>query len=58
MQALARSTGSDESGPPGRPRTPRDENSGPGRIPCQMAVLNITRDDFHGEWNYTIHPRA
>jgi hypothetical protein len=23
----------------------------------QMASLNITRHDFHGEWNYTIHPR-
>lgn len=22
----------------------------------QMASLNITRHDFHGEWNYTIHP--
>ncbi len=22
----------------------------------QMADLNITRDAFHGEWNYTIHP--
>jgi hypothetical protein len=23
----------------------------------QMASLDITRHDFHGEWNYTIHPR-
>ena len=23
----------------------------------RMAALNITRHDFHGEWNYTIHPR-
>jgi hypothetical protein len=23
----------------------------------QMGSLNITRHDFHGEWNYTIHPR-
>ncbi len=22
----------------------------------EMASLNITRDAFHGEWNYTIHP--
>jgi hypothetical protein len=22
----------------------------------EMAGLNITRDAFHGEWNYTIHP--
>ena len=21
-----------------------------------MAALNITRDPFHGEWNYTVHP--
>ena len=25
---------------------------------AEMATLNITRDEFHGEWNYTIHPRA
>ena len=24
----------------------------------EMAGLNITRDAFHGEWNYTIHPSA
>ncbi len=24
--------------------------------PKQMDTLNITRDMFHGEWNYTIHP--
>ena len=23
----------------------------------QMARIKITRDDFHGEWNYTIHPQ-
>jgi hypothetical protein len=23
----------------------------------QMAQLRITRADFHGDWNYTIHPR-
>ena len=22
----------------------------------EMAAINITRDAFHGEWNYTIHP--
>ena len=22
----------------------------------QMDALNITRDEFHGDWNYTIHP--
>ena len=25
---------------------------------AQMAALNITRDEFHGEWNYTINPRT
>ena len=24
----------------------------------ETADLNITRDPFHGEWNYTIHPSA
>jgi hypothetical protein len=24
--------------------------------PAEMAKLNIVRDEFHGEWNYTIHP--
>ena len=24
----------------------------------QMATLNIVRDNFHGDWNYTIHPRS
>ena len=23
----------------------------------EMETLNITRADFHGEWNYTISPR-
>jgi hypothetical protein len=23
----------------------------------QMASINITRDHFHGDWNYTIKPR-
>jgi hypothetical protein len=22
----------------------------------EMAAINIVRDEFHGEWNYTIHP--
>ena len=26
--------------------------------PAEMAKVNITRDEFHGEWNYTIHPTA
>jgi len=25
---------------------------------AEMAKLNIVRDEFHGEWNYTLHPRA
>ena len=25
---------------------------------AEMAKLNIARDPFHGEWNYTLHPRA
>jgi hypothetical protein len=24
---------------------------------AEMNALLITRDDFHGEWNYTLHPR-
>jgi hypothetical protein len=23
-----------------------------------MAAINITRHDFHGEWNYTIKPNS
>jgi hypothetical protein len=23
----------------------------------EMAAINIVRDSFHGEWNYTIYPR-
>ena len=23
---------------------------------AEMAEINIVRDDFHGEWNYTIRP--
>jgi len=23
-----------------------------------MATLQLTRDAFHGEWNYTLAPRA
>ena len=25
---------------------------------AEMAQLHITRDEFHGEWNYTLHPRG
>jgi hypothetical protein len=24
----------------------------------EMAELRISLDDFHGEWNYSVHPRA
>jgi len=24
----------------------------------EMGALNILRDDFHGEWNYTISPQV
>jgi Rhodopirellula transposase DDE domain len=37
-----------------------DENLYPAGIKIsdeEMAGLNILRDDFHGEWNYTIKPR-
>ncbi len=32
----------------------------PGRkvSDAEMATIQLTRDDFHGEWNYTIAPRA
>ena len=29
----------------------------PGVSDQEMAALDITRDPFHGEWNYTIRPR-
>ena len=38
-----------------------DTNSYPAKTIVtdkQMAQLHITRADFHGDWNYTIHPRA
>ena len=25
---------------------------------ADMADIDITRDPFHGEWNYTINPRS
>ena len=37
-----------------------DENKYPAGIKVsdeEMELLNIERADFHGEWNYTIHPR-
>ena len=38
-----------------------DENRYPAGIKisdAEMAELNILRDQFHGEWNYTIKPRT
>ena len=37
-----------------------DENEYPAGIKVsdeEMAALNLVRDDFHGEWNYTLEPR-
>lgn len=36
-----------------------DENNYPKAVKvskAEMAAINISRDDFHGEWNYTIAP--
>ena len=41
-------------------RSELDTNSYPKGITVpedEMAVINIVRDEFHGEWNYTIRPR-
>jgi hypothetical protein len=38
-----------------------DTNTYPAKIVVtdkQMAQLQITRADFHGDWNYTFHPHA
>lgn len=38
-----------------------DENSYPKAVrisDAQMSEINIDRDDFHGEWNYTISPNS
>jgi len=38
-----------------------NENSYPKGIkvsPQELASINIMKDDFHGEWNYTIAPRS
>jgi hypothetical protein len=24
----------------------------------ELAALNLVRDDFHGDWNYTIKPQG
>jgi hypothetical protein len=36
-----------------------DEGAYPDRLKItdqQIAAVNLVRDDFHGEWNYTIKP--
>jgi hypothetical protein len=38
-----------------------DPNAYPAGIKVtdeELAALNIARHDFHGEWNYTVHPNA
>src|SRR5215211_3615835 len=38
-----------------------DTNSYPKGIAVsddEMAAINIRRDEFHGEWNYTIRPHS
>ncbi|MDY0223434.1 MAG: ISAzo13 family transposase, partial [Desulfobacterium sp.] len=35
---------------------PTEYNTGIKISDQEMATLNIIRDDFHGEWNYTIMP--
>ena len=37
-----------------------DQNKYPTKIKvtdAQLVAINITRNPFHGEWNYTIHPQ-
>ena len=43
-----------------RVRSEIDSNSYPAGIKvtdAEMASLNLVRDEFHGEWNYSIRPR-
>ena len=38
-----------------------DQNTYPAGVKvsdAEMQAINLTRHDFHGEWNYTIHPHA
>jgi hypothetical protein len=38
-----------------------DENTYPAGIKvsdAEMDAVNLTRHDFHGEWNYTVSPKA
>ena len=34
----------------------RDYPQGTEVTDAQLAAVNLTRDDFHGEWKYTIKP--
>jgi hypothetical protein len=38
-----------------------DQNAYPAGIKvsdAEMLAVNLTRHDFHGEWNYTVSPKA
>ncbi len=38
-----------------------DETTYPAKLrvsDAELDAVNLTRDEFHGEWNYTIKPRA
>jgi hypothetical protein len=38
-----------------------DPNTYPAGIEvsaAEMKAVNLTRHDFHGEWNYTVAPKA
>jgi hypothetical protein len=44
-----------------RVRAELDENKYPKGVKvsdAQLAAVNLSRHDFHGEWNYTISPRS
>jgi hypothetical protein len=48
-----------DTGPTGRCQL--DTNAYPKGIAVSeqdMAAINIARDNFHGDWNYTIRPRT
>jgi hypothetical protein len=38
-----------------------DQNTYPAGLKvsdAELAAVNLTRHDFHGEWNYTIGPKS
>ena len=37
---------------------PKPYATGVAVTDAEMAAINLVRDDFHGEWNYTIKPQA